>query len=342
MHAALVLISTTVALQPAPLALRPVVAATGSRLQTTVGTQQEPDDERLTGRGIRLPSREAWLTLLACQAVLLTALGWMFAGAPEQMRADAALRRTSCAPVLGVCLPIQPLRLRGGFAAPHGLRRRTLLVAVLVPFAALPAFAAASTTPLAERPAAGPDSNGAMEQRFNLGLPVFTTEYPDPDPEPSLPIFPVLGAQRTLDRLLSEEDQFRRLLKAGFPTGELQTPPIISPQLFERLEARATDVESLREAARAYVRDARDADELLAFAQRSRRLGREAEAALRLGEAAVRDAEVDDYLDKALLACRRSSQALGRVVTLLPQPVNAADTQAALMQQQESQHRFRR
>lgn len=333
------LVSTTVALQPAPFVLRPVAAATGSRLQTTVGIQQEPDDECLTGRDIRLP----WLTLLACQAVLLTALvGWMVAGAPEQMRMDAALRRTSCAPVPGVCLPVQPLRLRGGFVAPHGFRRRTLLVAVLVPFAALPAFAAAPTTPLAERPAAGPDSNGAMEQRFNLGLPVFTTENPDPDPEPSLPIFPVLGAQRTLERLLSEEDQFRRLLKAGFPTGELQTPPILSPQLFERLEARATDVESLREAARAYVRDARDADELLAFAQRSRRLAREAEAALRLGEAAVRDAELDDYLDRALLACRRASQALGRVVTLLPQPVNAADTQAALIEQQESLRRFHR
>ena len=54
-----------------------------------------------------------------------------------------------------------------------------------------------------------------MEQRFNLGQPVFTSEYPDPDPEPGLPIFPVLGAQRTLERLLSEEEQFRRLLKAG-------------------------------------------------------------------------------------------------------------------------------
>ena len=39
---------------------------------------------------------------------------------------------------------------------------------------------------------------------------------------------------------------------------------------------------------------------------------------------------------------RRASQALGRVVTLLPQPVNAADTQAALIEQQESQRRFRR
>ena len=328
------LVSTTVALQPAPFVLRPVAAATG--LRTTVGIQQEPGDERLTGRDIRLPSREAWLTLLACQAVLLTALvGWMVAGAPDQMRADAALRRTSCAPVPGVCLPVQPLRLRGGFAAPHGFRRRTLLVVVLAPFAALPAFAAAPTKPLAERPAAGPDSNGAMEQRFNLGLPVFTTEYPDPDPEASLPIFPVLGAQRTLDRLLSEEAQFRRLLKAGLPTGELQAPPILSPQLFERLEARAADVQSLREAARAYVRDARDADELLALAQRSRRLGREAEAARRLGEAAVREAELDDYLDKALRACRRASHALARVVTLLPQPVHAADTQAALVRREQ-------
>ena len=160
------LVSTTVALQPAPFVLRPLAAATGSRLQTTLGIQQEPDDERLAGRDLRLPSREAWLTLLACQAVLLTALvGWMVAGAPEQMRADAALRRTSCAPVPGVCLPVQPLRLRGGFAARHGFRRRALLAAVLVPFAALPAFASAPATPLAERPAAGRDSNGAMEQR---------------------------------------------------------------------------------------------------------------------------------------------------------------------------------
>ena len=66
------------------------------------------------------------------------------------------------------------------------------------------------------------------------------------------------------------------------------------------------------------MRDARDADELLALAQRSRRLGREAEAARRLGEAAVREAELADYLDKALRACRRASHALARVVTLLP------------------------
>ena len=44
----------------------------------------------------------------------------------------------------------------------------------------------------------------------------------------------------------------------------------------------------------------------------------------------------------ALALTRRCSQALGRVVTLLPQPVNAADTQAALIEQQESQRRFRR
>lgn len=108
------------------------------------------------------------------------------------------------------------------------------------------------------------------------------------------------------------------MLKAGFPTGELQTPPVLSPLLFERLEARAVDAAALREAAQAYVREARDVDELVAFAQRSRRLGSEAEVALRLGEAAVRDAEVDEYLDKALLACRRASQALGRIVSLLP------------------------
>ena len=47
-------------------------------------------------------------------------------------------------------------------------------------------------------------------------------------------------------------------------------------------------------------------------------------------------------LAMALALTRRCSQALGRVVTLLPQPVNAADTQAALIEQQESQRRFRR
>ena len=36
-----------------------------------------------------------------------------------------------------------------------------------------------------------------MEERYTLGLAPFTPEYPDPDPEPSLPIFPLLGAQRS-------------------------------------------------------------------------------------------------------------------------------------------------
>ena len=170
------LVSTTVALQRAPFVLRPLAAAAALRLQPTVGIQRAPEDERLAGRELRLPSREAWLTLLACQAVLFTALvGWMVAGAPEQMRADAALRRTSCAPVPGVCLPVQPLRLRGGFAAPHGSRRRALLAAVLLPFAALPAFATAPTTPLAERPAAGRDSNGALTLALALALALTLT-----------------------------------------------------------------------------------------------------------------------------------------------------------------------
>lgn len=288
-------------------------------------SHREPNNECRGNKDLRWPSRDAWLTLLAFQAALLAALvGWMVVGAPEQMREDAALRRTPCAPVLSVCMPIQ--RLRGGLA-PHGCRRRTALVAAtlisLVGHSPAGATArsldlAASPAKLSPAPAAGPDSNGAMEERYNLGLPAFTAEYLDPDPEPSLPLFPVLGAQRSIDRLLADEEQFRRLLKAGFPTGELQTPPVLSPLLFERLEARAVDAAALREAAQAYVREARDVDELVAFAQRSRRLGSEAEVALRLGEAAVRDAEVDEYLDKALLACRRASQALGRIVSLLP------------------------
>lgn len=211
--------------------------------------------------------------------------------------------------------------------------------------ASLPATLPATRTPaelLRGPSSAGPNSNGAMEERYTLGLEPFTNEYPDPDPEPSLPIFPILGAQRSLERLLSEEALVRKLIKAGMPTGDVQSPPVLSPLLFERLEARAADPAALREAARAYVRDARDADELFGFAQRSRRLGSQAEAAQRTGEAAVRDAEVDGYLDKALLACELASQALARVVALLPRPANAAEQASALVQQQESLRQFRR
>ena len=64
--------------------------------------------------------------------------------------------------------------------------------------ASLPATLPATRTPaelLRGPSSAGPNSNGAMEERYTLGLEPFTNEYPDPDPEPSLPIFPILGAQ---------------------------------------------------------------------------------------------------------------------------------------------------
>ena len=267
----------TIALRPAPFVLlRPAPA--GPWLQATL--QQEPGTPstwtvRGGGNGkvyrSHWPSREAWIALLACQATLLAAVfGWMVAFAPEQLRVDAELRRTACASLRGACLPIQPLRLRGGFA-PH-LGQRTALAAATAaalslslagrrasasgvasaPSKAAPPLAAGpdsgratppatppttlpatlpstlpSNLPAARTPAqlergpnsAGPDSNGAMEERYNLGQLPFTAEDLDPDPDPSLPIFPVLGAQRSLEHLLSEEELLRRLVKAGPRSG---------------------------------------------------------------------------------------------------------------------------
>lgn len=194
-------------------------------------------------------------------------------------------------------------------------------------------------------PVAGPGSNGAMEARFSMGLPPFTDDSPDPDPEPDLPIFPILGAQRTLDKLLAEEQLFRSLIKTGLPTGELQLPPVISPTLFERLASRVRDAEAeaLREAGMCYVREARDVDELVAFAMRSLSLGKQAEADKRVAEAAAREVELDDYLDRAMRAARCASTALARVVTLLPAKASASpEVTSALTQQQESLSRFRR
>ena len=176
-----------------------------------------------------------------------------------------------------------------------------------------------------------------------MGLQPFTDDSPDPDPEPDLPIFPILGAQRTLDKLLAEEVVFRSLIKTGLPTGELQLPPVIAPSLFERLASRVRDAEALREAGKCYVREARDADELVAFAMRSLSLGKQAEAEKRVAEAASREVELDEYLERAMAAAQRASLALARVVTLLPAKASASpEVTSALTQQQESLSRYRR
>ena len=176
-----------------------------------------------------------------------------------------------------------------------------------------------------------------------MGLQPFTDDSPDPDPEPDLPIFPILGAQRTLDKLLAEEVVFRSLIKTGLPTGELQLPPVIAPSLFERLASRVRDAEALREAGMCYVREARDADELVAFAMRSLSLGKQAEAEKRVAEAASREVELDEYVERAMAAAQRASLALARVVTLLPAKASASpEVTSALTQQQESLSRYRR
>ena len=205
------------------------------------------------------------------------------------------------------------------------LRREVLRVSLLLvakaPIRPRSAVASDEGLPLAM---AGPDSNGAMEQRFLMGLPAFTPAYPE-DPDPGLPTFPVLGAQANIERLLENEVSFRKLIVAGFPTGSLQLPPILAPSLFETLEGRVADPPALRVAAKTYLREARDADELIAFAIRSRA-----------------EDERERYLDGGLAALRRCQDALRQIVVLLPNKATTGEPVQALRQQTESLIGYRR
>ena len=135
-------------------------AAAGPRLRATVLLQQEPGKD----------AREAWSTVLAFQVTILAAVfGGMVAFAPEQLRVEAERRRTDCVrlPLLrDACvpivenglLPIEPLRLRGGFA-PRLRRRAALTAAGLSLSLSLVGHRPAKAAPV--WPAAGPISNGA-------------------------------------------------------------------------------------------------------------------------------------------------------------------------------------
>lgn len=77
------------------------------------------------------------------------------------------------------------------------------------------------------------------------------------------PIFPLLSAQRSLEALLADEATFRELARLGLPTGAQQVPVVLLPEYLERLGDVASDRAAWAAAAREYVRDARDADELM-------------------------------------------------------------------------------
>ena len=138
-EAMFVLFVGATAIRPVPPVLLRPAAATDPRLRAAILLQQEPGKD---GRVIRLPPREAWGALLACQVTILAAVfGWMAAFAPEQLRVDAERRRTDCVqlplqPLRGACVPIvengllptEPLRLRGGNAQSGGAAWEARLV----------------------------------------------------------------------------------------------------------------------------------------------------------------------------------------------------------------------
>ena len=79
------------------------------------------------------------------------------------------------------------------------------------------------------------------------------------------------------------------------------------------------DGAALRAAAKSYIREARDADELIAFAMKS-----------------SREAERDEYLDGGLAALRRCAEALRQIVALLPSNAIAGEKARALREQTDS------
>ena len=119
----------------------------------------------------------------------------------------------------------------------------------------------------------------------------------------------LLMAKRAVENILENEENFRKLVRLSLPTGALQLPPEINPNVFERHAERCTDADaaSLRAAARCYIRAAYDANELVEFAYRGRAQKR------------LSDEQVVEYLDGALTACRKCKDALGTIVALLPQ-----------------------
>ena len=111
-----------------------------------------------------------------------------------------------------------------------------------------------------------------MEQRQFLGLDPFAP--PCDEVLRGLPVYPILAARATVAKLLANQDEFRNLVRMGQPTGSLDTPPVINLSLFERIaEARPQQGPELLSAAKIYVRESYDANELVEFATRCRREG---------------------------------------------------------------------
>ena len=120
-------------------------------------------------------------------------------------------------------------------------------------------------------------------------------------------IFPILAAQRDVQRLLKDEASFRTMVSIGLPSTSLPMPPLLSFSVFKRIEESARDPGAFMDGAIEYVEYSRDANDLLRLAEVARATG---------GERAA--ASVADYLDRAMEAARGSERALARLVPLLP------------------------
>ena len=174
------------------------------------------------------------------------------------------------------------------------------------------AAAAASTRSLPAFALPEECTNGVMELRQAQGVNPFDPPCDGPDPWKRAvpPVYPVFVAKRAVDNLLDNEEVFRNTVRVGAPTGTLQLPPEINPTLLEQIadffESKGTmsNAEEFRAAAKSYVRAAYDANELIAFAYSK--------------EVRPTDAQVCEYVDGSLAACRRCRAALATIVSLLP------------------------
>lgn len=196
---------------------------------------------------------------------------------------------------------LHPMRLPSVLAAGTIARRQALQIII--------AAIAIPQTPIAARALPPECMNGMMERRQALGLDPFAPPCNDPDPwaRSIPPVQPIFVAKRAVDTLLEDEEYFRNAIRLSQPTGELQLPPQINPALLERIAESSASADALREAAKCYVRAAYDANELVEFAYRGR------------AQRGASDAEVCELVDGALDACRRCKEALGTIVSLLPE-----------------------
>ena len=82
-------------------------------------------------------------------------------------------------------------------------------------------------------------------------------------------------------------------------------PPNILFNLFKRLEPAVGDPDTFMDAAIEYIEYTRDANDLVALAQMSRKNGGGPQA-------------LQDYLDRSIVAAKGAAKALERMVPLLP------------------------